>query len=81
MHMDNPATWELVWVHVVFNWVTARVVCAEDGVRLLDDKRVAKEAARIGIGTAPCTSRNAVNELVGFLENTPVGSVLRQGRI
>lgn len=32
-------------------------------------------------GVAPRTIRNVIDELVGFLENTPVGSVLGQGEV
>jgi len=72
--------WELLWVNVVFNFPTARWYAALEGqewttteLRLL--LRVA--VPRLGEWTAS----NAIMELAGLLERTPVGTELGQGQV
>lgn len=78
---DDPATWELVWVQVVFNWSTARWYVWEMGVGRWTTRDL-QERLRVSLkNLARCTVRNAIDELVGLLEHTPIGTVLGQGEI
>lgn len=72
--------WELLWVNVVFNFPTARwyvnLGCSEwttNELKFLLHLAVPRLGAR--------TVSNAIMELVGFLERTPVGDVLGQGLV
>ncbi|MGB9791715.1 MAG: hypothetical protein ACPLTR_03960 [Thermacetogeniaceae bacterium] len=72
--------WELVWVNVVFNFPTGRWYAhlgrgewTTTELKLLLRQTVPR--------LADWTVSNAVMELVGFLEQTPVGSELAQGAV
>lgn len=72
--------WELLWVNVVFNFPTARWYI------LLEDNRWTTTRLReLLLVTIPHyadrTISNAIMELAGLLERTPVGTELGQGKV
>lgn len=78
---DDPAAWELVWVQVVFNWPTARWYVWEMGLGRWTTRDL-QERLQVSLkNLARRTVRNAIDELVGLLEHTPIGTVLGQGEI
>jgi len=77
--MDLP--WETLWVNVAFNFPTVTWYVSNLGA----GKWNTAEMKQILHGTVPHLSKrtisNAILELVGLLEHTPVGSELKQGRV
>ena len=82
MQQGTAATelWQLAWVNAVFNWPTARWY-----VYLGNGEWTIKELRTILKSTMPRLSErtldNAVLELVGTLERTPIGDELGQGLV
>lgn len=77
---DRLELWELLWVNVVFNFPTARwYVHLGLGSWTTTELRssLKKSVPRL----ADWTVSNAIMELAGILERTPVGSELGQGRV
>ncbi|HHV76576.1 MAG TPA: hypothetical protein GXX39_04280 [Syntrophothermus lipocalidus] len=75
-----PELWQLVWVNAAFNWPTARWY-----VHLGNGEWTTKELKTILRDTIPRltarTLENAILELVGTLERTPIGDELGQGLV
>ncbi|TEB13786.1 hypothetical protein [Pelotomaculum propionicicum] len=71
--------WELLWVNVVFNFPTAGWYARlGPGQRTTSELRYLLQAA---LPLANWTISNAVMELAGLLERTPVGRELGQGEV
>ncbi|MGB4331675.1 MAG: hypothetical protein WBI65_01595 [Dethiobacteria bacterium] len=72
--------WELLWVNVVFNFPTARWYVTLEGKEWTTTGLV--ELLQVTIPRlANRTVSNAVMELTGLLERTPVGTELKQGQV
>jgi len=77
---DDLSLWELLWLNVVFNFPTANWYVRQGlgAWNATELKVLLREAVpRISEWTAS----NAIMELVGLLERTPVGAQLGQGRV
>lgn len=72
--------WELLWINVVFNFPTAQWYTT-----LVGDKWTTTELIDLLHTAIPRLAKrtisNAVMELAGLLERTPVGTELRQGQV
>jgi hypothetical protein len=73
--------WQLLWVNLVFNWPAARWYVLEmgRGEWTATELRAALQATvpRLAVRTVS----NAILELVGLLERTPIGGELGQGEV
>lgn len=79
--LDDLVAWKTLWVNVVFNFATARwyvlkMGCGSWAVSELVTRLVSDFPTR-----ARRTLQNGIQELVGLLEHTPVGTELNQGRV
>lgn len=77
--VDSLSAWQLLWVSVCFNFPTARWYVSEfpSGSWRVDELKNALQ--RYVPRLAARTAYNAILELVGLLERTPVGRELGQG--
>ena len=77
---DCASLWELLWVNVVFNFPTARWYA-----HLGQGEWTTKELKSLLRETVPRlaerTVSNAITELAGLMERTPVGDELGQGYV
>jgi len=72
--------WELLWVNVVFNFPTARWYVTLEGKEWTTTGLI--ELLQVAIPRlANRTVSNAIMELAGLLERTPVGTELGQGQV
>ena len=72
--------WELLWVNVVFNFPTARwYVTLQENKWSTTDLRALLHLSVPRLGK--WTISNAIMELAGLLERTPVGTELGQGQV
>lgn len=76
--LADPVLWELLWTNVVFNWPTAAWYVRELGLGTWTTSELGQALQR-HVTLAPRTVGNAIQELVGLLERTPVGTELGQG--
>jgi hypothetical protein len=78
---EYQLAWEILWVNVVFNWPTARwyASCVDRGLWTTTElgNMLCKAAPRL----AKRTVQDAILELAGLLQHTPVGSDLGQGEV
>jgi len=77
--MEEPLPWEILWVNVVFNFPTARWYVEDLAVGEWATTEIRRRLQVAVPRLAERTATNAVMELVGLLERTPVGSELCQG--
>lgn len=79
---DAMVAWQLLWVNTAFRFATAAwyAQTVGPGERWTVNDMVARLADDIRAITLR-SARDAVYELVGLLEHTPVGSQLGQGRV
>lgn len=78
--VDCLALWELLWVNVVFSFPTARWY-AHLGLGEWTTAELKALLLQAVPRLAERTATNAVMELAGLLERTPVGSELKQGQV
>jgi len=78
--LADPVAWELLWSNVVFNWPTAAWYVRDLGFGAWTTSELG-QALQQHVVLAPRTVRNAIQELVGLLERTPVGTQLGQGEV
>ena len=78
--VNDLSLWELLWVNVVFSFPTARWY-AHLGMGTWTTTDLCVMLGRSVPRLAERTVINAVMELAGLLERTPVGSELGQGRV
>lgn len=78
---NDLATWELVWVEIVFNWPTSRWYVLEMGLGCWTIKELAEKLQVSVAKLASRTVKNAISELVGLFEHTPIGKDLGQGEV
>jgi len=79
--VDAVLPWELLWVNVVFNFPTAAWYVGELGLGAWTTGEL-KNLLRLSVPRlAMRTVNNAILELVGMLERTPVGRELSQGEV
>ncbi|MGC8908712.1 MAG: hypothetical protein ACP5M0_14910 [Desulfomonilaceae bacterium] len=74
-------TWELVWVNVVFNFPTAMWYVTELGLGQWSATHMRQLLHARCPHLSPRTITNAVLELVGLFQHTPIGGVLNQGAV
>ena len=77
--INSPLGWELFWVSVVFNFPTAMWYVLNVKRETLTTKEFKERLRRSVTFLSTRTTVNAVNELVGLFEHTPIGTLLRQG--
>ena len=78
---DSRQGWELLWVNVVFNFPTARWYVWRLGRGSWSTTELRAKLQEDVPHLAPATVHNAILELVGLLERTPVGRELGQGLV
>jgi hypothetical protein len=71
--------WQIVWTNVVFRFATARWYVSEMGKGSWDTRALRTALGRAVPRLASRTAGNAILELVGTLERTPIGEDLGQG--
>ncbi len=71
--------WQILWINVTFNFPTARwyVTAFPSGTWRVDELNIALQQSVPRLASR--TIHNAILELVGLLERTPVGKELGQG--
>jgi len=73
--------WELLWINVVFNFPTAAWYVEDLGLGEWSTSEMRVLLSQHCMHLASRTVSNAIMELVGLLERTPVGKELRQGDV
>jgi hypothetical protein len=73
--------WEILWVNVVFNWPTARWYISSVDKGMWTTTELVNMLCKAAPQLAKRTVQDAILELVGLLQHTPVGSELGQGEV
>ena len=73
--------WQLVWVNVIFNFPTARWYALRMGLGEWDTLQLRRALQSSVPRLAAHTVSNAILELVGLLERTPIGYEFGQGHV
>lgn len=79
--LEEFLPWELLWVNVVFNFPTAAWYVQKLGLGTWTTREVREQLLFSIPHLASRTVSNAVLELVGLLERTPVGREINQGEV
>lgn len=79
--MEAILPWELLWVNVVFNFPTAGWFVKNLGLGRWTTNQMQEHLRQYVPRLAPRTVHNAIMELAGLLERTPVGKDLNQGEV
>lgn len=79
--LEEILPWELLWVNVVFNFPTAAWYVQELGLGTWTTGEIREQLLFYVPRLALRTINNAVMELVGLLERTPVGREINQGEV
>ena len=79
--LEKILSWELLWVNVVFNFPTAAWYVQKLGLGAWTTRGIKEQLLCCVPRLALWTVSNAVMELVGLLERTPVGREINQGEV
>lgn len=79
--LEEILPWELLWVNVVFNFPTAAWYIQKLGLGVWTTGGIKEQLLFQVPRLALRTVSNAVMELVGLLERTPVGKEINQGEV
>lgn len=79
--LEEKLPWELLWINVVFHFPTAAWYVQELGLGTWTTGEIKKQLLLYNPHLALWTVSNAVMELVGLLERTPVGREINQGEV
>ncbi|MGB9903611.1 MAG: hypothetical protein ACPLQO_02940 [Desulfotomaculales bacterium] len=79
--LEEILPWELLWVNVIFNFPTAAWYVQELGLGAWTTGKIKERLLFYAPHLALRTASNAVMELVGLLERTPVGREINQGEV
>ena len=77
--LEDTLSWEVLWINVVFNFPTAAWYVGKLGLGEWTTRELEDLLSQYIPRLAPRTARNAIMELVGLLERTPIGKELNQG--
>jgi len=78
---DCVLPWEILWVNVSFRFPTAEWFVREMGSGEWSTSELRAHLCRAMPRLSVRTVSNAIMELVGLLERTPVGEKLKQGKV
>lgn len=79
--LEEMKAWKRMWCNCVFSFPTAGWYVQEFGAGHLADHKHQPSVEQIGVLLSSRTCRDAVCELVGLLERTPIGKELGQGEV
>ncbi|MEM2661513.1 MAG: hypothetical protein QXS74_09365 [Nitrososphaeria archaeon] len=84
--LKNLATWEIFWINIVFNFRPAKCYVFKTYDEIWTNRAYTTSQLRDLLLSyypmkSPRTISNAILELVGTLEYTPIGDKLRQGKV
>jgi len=78
---EYQLAWEILWVNIVFNWPTARWYTSYIDRGLWTTTELGNMLCKAAPQLAERTVQDAILELVGLLQRTPVGLELGQGEV
>jgi hypothetical protein len=78
---EYQIAWEILWVNVVFNWPTARWYISHVDKGSWTTAELGNMLYKAAPQLAERTVQDAILELVGLLQQTPVGFELGQGEV
>lgn len=73
--------WQILWANLTFRFPTAGWYVSEMGIGSWSTRQLRQALGRAVPRLSPRTVNNAIMELVGTLERTPLGSSLGQGAV